>query len=241
MFQNLKDRSLAFLTIFSGAFSLGLMIYIWTVVPRFPAASIHSSLSSTIIAVELVHNRTELYNLLGHPGDIKHQIYTDKYIKGVDLDYLFIFCYSIFLLSVIEQALRLNAFPGKFRVYSYIAVIFCILLDVMENYKLVDLLSAAGEENLDSDILITRTFSLLKWFVLFSICGGIGVLFWLARGNLILKLPSILLVTAFFTSIPGLFRYYLIELSFLIVSAGFLIYFLYSIVSLIYLLFRKKI
>ena len=238
-FQNLDKRDLFLVAFFSGLIFILCSLYFLFIIPTKPIVSNHSNLNSTIIALELIGNVEDYNNLLGVVDNTKYQFYSDSFLKSIDVDNFYIFIYSLYFLLLFEIGFRLNSFSRKIPFVFYTLLLFCILFDLSENYKISTILNAKSAEQLTESILNLRMISLCKWFIFFLISGFVGVLFWLSTESILLKIAGLFLFTAFVTSLPGLFRFSLIEIASYILSLGLLFSWIYIIQKNYHFLFLK--
>lgn len=239
IFQNLDKRDLFLVAFFSGLILILCSIYFLFIIPVNPVVSNHSNLNSTIITLELIETPIEFYNLMGQVDNPKFQLYSDSFAKSIDVDNFYIFLYSFYFLLLFEIGFRYNPFFNKLPFFFYLLVLFCILFDLTENYKIATLLDAKSNEQVAESILNLRIISLCKWFFLFLISGFIGFLFWLANENILLKITGLFLFTAFISSLPGLFRFSLLEIASYILFFGIFLSWVFIIQKNYYLLFLK--
>jgi hypothetical protein len=90
-FNNLDKRDLYLVSFFSGLMLILCSVYFLFIIPINPVVSNHSNLNSTIIALELISDKSELDNLIGTDDNLKHQVYSDNFIKSIDVENFFIF------------------------------------------------------------------------------------------------------------------------------------------------------
>jgi hypothetical protein len=176
---------------------------------------------------------------MGQVDNPKFQLYSDSFAKSIDVDNFYIFLYSFYFLLLFEIGFRYNSFFNKLPFLFYGLLLFCILFDLSENYKISTLLNAKSNEQVAESLLNLRFISLCKWFFLFVISGFIGFLFWLASENILLKIAGLFLFTAFISSLPGLFRFSLLEIASYILFFGLFLSWIFIIQKNYYLLFLK--
>ena len=116
--------------------------YFLFIIPTKPVVSNHSNLNSTIIALELIGNVEDYNNLLRVVDNTKYQFYSDSFLKSIDVDNFYIFIYSFYFLILFEIGFRSNSFSQKLPFVFYSLLLFCIIFDLSENYKISTVLNA---------------------------------------------------------------------------------------------------
>ncbi len=239
LFQNLDRRDLFLFSFFSGLILILCSIYFLFIIPATPVISNHSNLISTIISLELVGNAEDFYNLLGVDDTPKFQFYSDSFSRSIDIDNFYIFLYGLYFLLLFEIGFRSNSFSKRISFIFYSILLLCIIFDLSENYKISSLLNAKSQAQVVESIQNLRLISLIKWFFLFLSSGFIGILFWLSKENILLKVAGLFLFTSFVSCFPGLFRFSLLEIASYIMFFGLFISWLYIIQKNYYFLFLK--
>ena len=239
LFENIDKRDLYLVAFFSGLLLILCAIYSLFIIPSSPAVSNHSNLNSTILSLELLESVEEYNNLLGAYDSPKYQNYSDSFSKSIDIDNFFIFLYGVYFLALYEIGFRSNPFNKKISLGFYLIILLCIILDLLENYKIVNLLNSKTQDELKNTLESLRYISLSKWFFLFLCSGIIGVQFWLSREKILLKIVGLFLFTSFISSLPGLLRFNLLEIASYILYFGLFLSWIHIIIKNYYFLFLK--
>lgn len=239
LFENIDKRDLYLLAFFSGLLLILCSVYSLLIIPSTPAISNHSNLNSTILSLELLESVEDYNNLLGAYDSPKYQNYSDCFSKSIDIDNFFIFLYGIYFLVLYEIGFRSNPFNKKISLGFYLIILLCIVLDLLENYKIVNLLNSKTQDEIKIALNSLRYISLSKWFFLFLGSGVIGVLFWLSSEKFLVKIVGVLLFTSFVSSLLGLFRLNLLEIASYILYFGLLLSWIHICLKNYYFLFLK--
>jgi hypothetical protein len=187
----------------------------------------------------MLRNATDLSNLLGKTGDLRLEERVSRYSTATDLDYFFIFLYSIFLLSLFELTFRKTEFKKQFRAFFYALLSLLMFLDIGENLLINEILQSSIM-NINPDIFNRLFyFSLSKWTFTMLVISIIGICAFIGFQNRLGKFLGVLLIFPLVLAPFFYFKPYLIELSALGFIPGLLMIWVYSIYSITHKELRK--
>jgi hypothetical protein len=191
--------------------------------PDEPYSETHSGFRSPIIALETAETPKHVQDIIGTQETEEFASLTYKYRILNYFDFGFIFCYMAFLAYTGHYAGRrvrsifLKIFLGM--LFLLVIAGFC---DLVENILILNLLDSKNAQEMLPSLEYLKSTSQLKWFCLLTYVAIIGIYFWLYERGLLLRIASVLLLTAFFLGLFSLIRINLLEIAFGFMLCGLL-------------------
>jgi hypothetical protein len=233
MIYTLKEDNLMRLGFISGVFVLLLILLMMFLAPSKPVASIHSNLYSTIIGLELSHSEEDILGIVGKPGSVEFEKVVVRYLQSIDLDYSFIFFYSLFFLCIFEASYRMNETSKWVRVVFYGLIICVIALDILENLFLSEILNSLFTSVVSNKFQELFTYSYFKWMFIFIILLICGIQTLLGSRYYLMRLGSLAFLIPFILALFSYNRLFLIEAGFVICIPGLIMYWVYFLLKLL--------
>jgi hypothetical protein len=192
--------------------------------PAEPYSETHSGFHSPIIALETAETPKHVQDIIGTIDTEEFPTLTNQYRILSYFDFGFIFCYMAFLAYTGHYAGRrvrkifLKIFLGM--IVLLVVGGFC---DLVENILILNLLDSKNAEEMLPSLEYLKSTSQLKWFCLFLYLAIVGIYFWLYEKGWLLRVSSVLFLTAFFLGLFSLIRISLLEIAFGFMSVGLLL------------------
>jgi hypothetical protein len=208
-----------------------------------PAHEFHSGFTFFPLALELSSNYENIMNIVGKVGDENLTKNLGMILQTLELDFLYIFLYSIYFLSIFEIASKMSSPPALVRAFYYLLLISIILLDCAQNLILSEILNSnLSNPKLDLIYYLPR-MSLVLWNLIFLNLGISGVLLWMGSPDIHIRIISL------FFFLPPIFSFFsvfgrvnLIEVALQISIPGLIGFFIQSIWKMVTdLLFSRSV
>lgn len=229
MLTKLNESNLHRLLFWDGLLLIGMILYQFFSFAQFPIYESHSGLNWFPLSLEFSSDYSQITNLVGRVGDESLSANLDRILRVLELDYLFIVIYSVYFLAIFELASRLANPPFWLKAIYYILIIIVILLDVVQNFYLIEILNSNLGYSKNEWIVQLPKISIILWNLIFLNMGIVGVLVWLGTFDYYLRFLSLFFfLPPFFSLFSFLGRLSLMEIALEISSIGILGFFLYS-------------
>ena len=241
MFRKLDEKSLYRLIFLDGIFLIGFSIYNYVSGRKFPAYETHSGLNWFLFNLEFSSNYEHITNLVGKVGDEVLTNNLNTLLQILELDYLYIFIYSIYFLGIFEISSKLFNPPTYIKAGYYFLMIIIILLDIFQNIILTEILNSnLSNPRLDYIYYLPRV-SILLWNLIFFNLSMSGILIWLGTTELQLRIISLFFfLPPIFSIFSLLGRLDLVEVGLEVAVPGMIGFFLQSAWKIITGLLTKR-
>lgn len=231
------ERKITLATVFGAIFLTICFIFVY----RIPHRNISfATIDSPIMAIKLAESVEEIHAILGGPEEEGYYIRLKTLKSALALLYWLVVIYLFYSVALFELGFYKSRLQPAWRLVFYSLLAMSFVLNLIENYKFGLVLEAKSQIVLREKIVWLKELSLLRYFLYFFLSGIIGMFFWLSPRSYLLKISAIFLFTAFTLSLVGLFRYYLLEISFYLFYMGILFVFLANLYQM-YQHYRKLI
>ncbi|TGL59681.1 hypothetical protein EHQ58_08010 [Leptospira ognonensis] len=184
----------------------------------------HSGFHSPIIALETAETPKQVQDIIGTIDTEEFPGLTNQYRILNYFDFGFIFCYMAFLAYTGHYAgRRVRSIFLKIFLCMVVLLIIGGFCDLVENILILNLLDSKNAEEMLPSLEYLKSTSQLKWFCLLLYVAIVGIYFWLYERGWLLRISSVLLLTAFFLGLFSLIRISLLEIAFGFMSLGLLL------------------
>ncbi|TGN18174.1 hypothetical protein [Leptospira idonii] len=189
--------------------------------PREPFSENHSGFSSPILALETAETPKHVQDIIGVMENEEFANITSSYRILHYFDFGFIFCYMAFLAYTGHYSGR-RVRPIFMKIFVGMIAVLVIggFADLVENILILNLLDAKTAEEMLPSLEYLKPTAQLKWFCLLAYVGTIGIYFWLYERGILLRISSVLFVTAFFLGLFSIFKTNLLEIGFPLMAVG---------------------
>lgn len=192
--------------------------------PSEPYSETHSGFHSPIIALETAETPKHVQDIIGTIDTEEFPGLTNQYRILNYFDFGFIFCYMAFLAYTGHYAgRRVRSIFLKIFLGMIVLLIIGGFCDLVENILILNLLDSKNAEEMLPSLEYLKSTSQLKWFCLLLYVAIVGIYFWLYERGWLLRISSILFLTAFFLGLFSLIRISLLEIAFGFMSLGLLL------------------
>ncbi len=230
MFQNLEDSYLYKIVSFAGLILLGFIFYNYWNTVQFPSYEYHSGLKWFFLALELCSDYDQITNIIGKVGDENLSKNLGTVLQILELDFLFIFIYSIYLLGIFEIASKMSSTPNFIRGIFYILLITIIVLDSAQNLILSEILNSNLSNPRIELIYYLPRITIFLWILIFINLGISGILLWMGSTVIHIRIISLFLFLPQIFSLFSLMgRINLLEVALEIALPGLIGFFIHSI------------
>jgi hypothetical protein len=241
MLMKFGENYLYRIVFISGFLFAGLIFYNLSLSSSLPAYELHSGFTYIPLALEFSSNYENIMNLVGKMGDENLSKNLSTILQTLELDFLYIFLYSIFFLSIFEIASKMSSPPAYIRAFYYFLLICVILLDSAQNFILSEILNSNLSNPKIDFIFYLPKISFLLWNLIFLKLSISGILLWMGSPDLHIRIISLFFFLPFFFSFFSLFgRMNLIEVAVRISIPGLISFFLHSIWKMATTLFVSR-
>lgn len=213
LFSWFNESKVLLVSLVSGFFLFVFAVLIYSEIPSDPILTNHSNLNSTLLSLQFSKSIEDIRNIIGGPEHESHYEKINKLKYSVLLDYYYILFYFIFMVSVLEYVHLKNRILGYLKPIFYLALLVAIGFDFYENIKILGVLNSKSEVSIKSNLEYLREINLLKWLCVFIATSIIGLLGWLNRHNVFLKICGLFLFTSFTIALTSYYKLYLIEVA----------------------------
>jgi len=240
MFQNLEDSSLYKIVSFAGLMLLIFNLHNYWSTSNFPVHEFHSGLRWFFLALELSSDYDQITNIVGRVGDESLSKNLGDVLQILELDFLYIFIYSIYLLGVFEIASKMSSTPNIIRSIFYILLIAIIVLDSAQNLILTEILNSNLSNPRIELIYYLPRITIFLWILIFINLGISGILLWMGTTDLHIRIISLFLFLPQIFSIFSLWgRINLLEVALEVAIPGLFGFFLHSVWKMVTDFFSK--
>ena len=240
MFQNLEDSSLYKIVSFAGLILLGFNFYNYWNTSQFPVHEFHSGLRWFFLALELSSDYDQITNIVGRVGDENLSKNLALVLQILELDFLYIFIYSIYLLGIFEIASKLSSSSNIIRGIFYLLLIVIIVLDSAQNLILSEILNSNLSNPRIELIYYLPRITIFLWILIFINLGISGILLWMGTTDLHIRIISLFLFLPQIFSLFSLWgRINLLEVALEIALPGLVGFFIHSVWKMVTNFFYK--
>jgi hypothetical protein len=240
MFQNLEDSSLYKIVSFAGLILMGFNFYNYWNTSSFPVHEFHSGLRWFFLALELCSDYDQITNIVGRVGDENLSKNLGVVLQILELDFLYIFIYSIYLLGIFAIASKLSSTSNIIRGFFYLLLIIIIVLDSAQNLILSEILNSNLSNPRIELIYYLPRITIFLWILIFINLGISGILLWMGTTDLHIRIISLFLFLPQIFSLFSLWgRINLLEVGLEIALPGLIGFFIHSIWKMVTNFFYK--
>lgn len=150
-----------------GVFLILISISLLLVFPQQPSV-LFDGLQTPIFAFEFVETKGEVAKLLGKADSQSSQRIIKKMDTGNQIDFLFMFTYSLFF--TVFAIMCFKETNSKINFFIIVIALLVFSSDIMENVQLLRITKYFGRGNIEDYIRLLHYFTWLKW-------GGITLIF----------------------------------------------------------------
>ncbi len=217
--------------VFISGFLFALLVsYNLNLTSNLPAYEMHSGFTYIPLALEFSSSYENIMNLVGKMGDENLSKNLSTILQTLELDFLYIFLYSIFFLGIFEIASKMSSPPSFVRAFYYLLLICVILLDSAQNFILSEILNSNLSNPKIDFIFYLPKISFVLWNLIFLNLSMSGVLLWMGSPDLHIRIISLFFFLPPFFSFFSFFgRTHLVEIAIQISVPGLVGFFLQSI------------
>jgi len=170
---------------------IGLLVIVMSMilVTIFPskASKMPQGFFTPIIAFEFIETKAEVFQLFASTDGTIRQTMVDAMDLGNQLDFIYMFLYSLFLLMFCLKCAEISS-----KKYYYIGAVIAVAVlsaDALENIQLLGITANLETGNFKQYLAWLHLFTWMKW-------GGIAVIFlvlffWFIKGGIFSKIIGI--------------------------------------------------
>ena len=170
---------------------IGLLVIVMSMilVTIFPskASKMPQGFFTPIIAFEFIETKAEVFQLFASTDGTIRQTMVDAMDLGNQLDFIYMFLYSLFLLMFCLKCAEISS-----KKYYYIGAVIAVAVlsaDALENIQLLGITANLETGNFKQYLARLHLFTWMKW-------GGIAVIFlvlffWFIKGGIFSKIIGI--------------------------------------------------